>query len=111
MLEGTFTVPDDFDLPAYWDASKARFEDSLTRGSATLQLSERADRCWRTFGARVARLARNPLDSSIVTVPLEPTDKAAREFLAFGDTIEVLGSPELRTRIASLASATAALYC
>lgn len=28
MLEATFTVPDDFDLPAYWDASKARFEDS-----------------------------------------------------------------------------------
>jgi predicted DNA-binding transcriptional regulator YafY len=39
------------------------------------------------------------------------TDKAAREFLAFGDAVEVLGPPELRTRIANLANATAALYC
>jgi predicted DNA-binding transcriptional regulator YafY len=104
-------VPDDFDLPAYWDASKARFEDSLARGSATLRLSERAEPFLATLGARAARLVRDPLDPSVVTVPIESTDEAAREFLAFGDAIEVLGPPELRTRIAHLASATAALYC
>jgi len=110
MLEGTFTVSDDFDLPAYWDASKTRFEDSLTRGSATLRLSERTEPLLASLGVRAARLVRDPLDPSVVTVPIESTDKAAREFLAFGDAIEVLGPPELRTRIARLASATAALY-
>jgi predicted DNA-binding transcriptional regulator YafY len=110
LLEGTFTVPDDFDLPAFWDASKARFEDSLVRGNATLRLSERAEPLLANLGARAARLVRDPLDPNVVTVPIESTDKAAREFLAFGDAIEVLGPPELRSRLASLASATAALY-
>ena len=55
MLEGTFLVPDDFDLPAYWDASKQRFEASLARGSATLRLSERAELLLANLGARAAR--------------------------------------------------------
>jgi predicted DNA-binding transcriptional regulator YafY len=90
ILEGTFTVLDDFDLPAYWDASKARFEGSLARGSATLRLSERAEPLLATLGARAARLVRDPLDPNVVTVPIESTEKAGREFLAFGDAIEVL---------------------
>jgi len=110
MLEGTFTVPDDFDLPAYWDASKARFEDSLIHGTATLRLSDRAEPLLPSLGARAARMARDPRDPSIVTVPIESIGKAAREFLAFGDAVEVLAPPELRTRLATLATSTAALY-
>lgn len=110
ILEDTFTVSDDFDPPAYWNASKRRFEDSLNRASATLRLSAGAGPLLANLGARAARLVRDPLDPNVVTVPVESLERAAYEFLAFGDALEVLGPPELRARIAHLARSTAALY-
>lgn len=110
MLEETFAVPDDFDLPAYWNASKRRFEDNLYRSSATLRLSSGAGALLASLGARAALLVRDPTDPNVVTVPVESLEKAAYEFLAFGDGLEVLGPPELRTRVAELARSTAALY-
>jgi len=109
-LDGTFSVPDDFDLPAYWDASKQRFETSLTRGTATLRISERAEPLLASLGARATRVSRDPHDPTLVTVPIESIEKATREFLGFGDAVEVLGPPDLRERIANAARALAALY-
>jgi len=109
-LEATFDVPDGFDLPAYWEASKQRFEASLASGTATLRISDREDSVPANLRARATRLALAADETVVVTVPIESVEKAAREFLACGDALEVLEPPELRERVASLAQATAALY-
>jgi len=109
-LDATFAVPDAFDLPTYWLASKTRFEERLYAGNAVLRLTPRAEPFLRTLGARAARIVRDPHDPNVVTVPVESLEHAAREFLAFGDALEVLGPPELRSRLAHLARATADLY-
>ena len=43
-------------------------------------------------------------------VPIESEEQACRDFLALGADIEVLEPPELRSRLAAAAWATAALY-
>lgn len=43
-------------------------------------------------------------------LPVESTEFALRQFLALGPQIEVLDPPELRSRLAAMIRATAALY-
>jgi predicted DNA-binding transcriptional regulator YafY len=43
-------------------------------------------------------------------VPIESAEHACREFLALGTGIEVLGPPELRSRLAASAQAVAAQH-
>jgi hypothetical protein len=43
-------------------------------------------------------------------LPVESTDFAVRRFLALGPEIEVLGPPQLRSQVAAVIRATAALY-
>jgi len=110
LLEGTFSVPKDFDLPAYWNASSRRFEASLTRGTATLRVADQSSPLLARLRRRDESAPPAQDGSPVVKVPIESIDSAARAFLAFGTAIEVLGPPELRDRLATLARATAALY-
>ena len=92
-LKGTFTVPEDFDLPAYWSSSKQRFEASLARGTATLRLSDRSEPMLARIRARGGRLSVDPRDPALVTLPIESVADAARDLLTFGDAVEVLAPP------------------
>lgn len=107
-LDATFVTSNDFNLRAYWESSTQRFERSLVRGEATVRCTPGALPLLHRIGPGPAQPSKG--DSSIVTVPIESIERAARDLLALGDSVEVLAPAELRERIASTARATAELY-
>jgi predicted DNA-binding transcriptional regulator YafY len=108
-LDSTFEAPAKFDLRAYWESSTKNFEQRLARETATLRCSQKALTLFDRLGTGpVQRL--NDEEPCTATIPIESIERAAREFLALGDSVEVLGPPALRERIANAARATAEIY-
>ncbi|WP_217239122.1 YafY family protein [Streptomyces sp. AC555_RSS877] len=101
-----FTLPDHFDLAAYWTAYQRDFHARLQQGEAVVRLAP---------GVQLARqtVAGGHTDDegwTVATVPIESLDHAHAEFLCLGTGVEVLEPPELRARIARTVAELAERY-
>lgn len=115
----TFTRPADFDLAAYWEASKKAFRAALPRYPVTVRAEPGIAQRLRTSGryARVTAEDATPDDATLgkhgwvtLTMLFEVEWEACEYLLSFGPAVEVLDPLELRGQIAKLAQATAQLY-
>jgi predicted DNA-binding transcriptional regulator YafY len=103
-----FERPEDFDLPAWWSASIARFEAELRPGVAELRASPEGLRRLAELGAWAAEAVRTPGAPDAdgwtrLVLPVETPDRAALMLLGIGPDIEVLGPPPVRARLRALA--------
>lgn len=115
VREETFPWPDGFDLPAWWQASLARFESQLRPGLATLRLTPEGCRRLAELGryAAEAVAAARPAgrgDLVRVELPVENPQQAARLVLSLGEEAEALGPPEVREAVRALAERMAARH-
>jgi predicted DNA-binding transcriptional regulator YafY len=124
VLEEEFGVPDGFELARYWQGYLANFRAHLHRADAVVRLApaaaarlsgaaELSDEVRLSGAAELSdevRLSDEAGGWVRAVVPIESVEQACGEFLALGADIEVLEPPELRTRLAAAARATAALY-
>jgi predicted DNA-binding transcriptional regulator YafY len=106
--DGSFVRPADFDLPVYWERSKADFVAGLPRYVATV----RVDPAILPRLAHVGRFARfepaaePDADGWVrVTIRFQFAEDAREVILGFGPRIDVLDPPELRDDVISLARA------
>jgi predicted DNA-binding transcriptional regulator YafY len=105
-LRQTFEHPDDFDLAAYWAVATRRFEASVYRDQATLQVSQRGLGLLQQFPPAVAEaaqrsarpVARRPGWLS-VTIPIESVEHAVAQILRLGAEAEALAPKALRARM------------
>jgi predicted DNA-binding transcriptional regulator YafY len=107
--EGSFERPADFDLPAYWVASLARFEATLRPGIAALRASPIGLKRLAELGAyaaeAVAAASAPEADGwSRLLLPIEAADRAALTLLGIGPEVEVLEPAPLRERVRALAA-------
>jgi predicted DNA-binding transcriptional regulator YafY len=110
--EGSFERPADFDLPAYWSASLARFEAELRPGSAALRASPAGLKRLAELGAYAAKAvgeAGPPAADgwSRLAFPVEAVERAALTLLGIGPEVEVLEPAELRAAVRTLAEQVA----
>jgi predicted DNA-binding transcriptional regulator YafY len=94
----------DFDLAAAWAGHSEAFERSRT----TIDVTVRVPR-------NQLRYLREPVvledgECPLVTARFDGLDHAFHNLLSYGPRAEVLAPPELRSRMASAAAETAALY-
>ncbi len=110
----TFTRPADFDLAAYWEASKKAFRAALPRYPVTVRAEADIAQRLRTAGRYTRVTAEDPAPDGrgrvTLTMLFEVEREACEYLLSFGPAVEVLDPPELRGQIAGLAQATAKLY-
>jgi predicted DNA-binding transcriptional regulator YafY len=111
--EGTFERPADFDLPAYWSASLARFEAELRPGVAALRASPAGLKRLAELGAYAAKAVAEagPPEAdgwSPLALPVEAVERAALTLLGIGPEVEVLEPAELREAVRALAAEIAA---
>jgi predicted DNA-binding transcriptional regulator YafY len=111
-LTGEFVIPASFDLAGYWQRYKAEFFGRLYRAEATVRLSPAA--LSSLSGPEAEAVARTgsvePDGWTRAVLPVESAEFTLRQFLALGPEIEVIGPPELRSRLAATIRAAAALY-
>lgn len=112
VREETFEPPEDFDLAGHWQRYQADFHARLHRAEAIVRIAPGA--VHRITGAAARALAETGVpepDGWVRAVlPIESVDHAHGRFLALGADIEVLGPPELRSRLAETVGALAARY-
>lgn len=113
----SFTRPASFDLAAHWATSADDFARSMLRVRARCRISPDHLALLRLSidPAAVGEVlaSASPPDESgrvEVTVPSESYDVLTHALLSLGDHIEVLDPPELRARMAAVASAMYARY-
>jgi predicted DNA-binding transcriptional regulator YafY len=116
-LNEGFERIEDFDLPAYWDASVADFLATLHHGEARIRLSAAGrERLTEMLGPAVAAAVASTVtaadDRGWVTavVPIESAEHAHAEFLRLGAEIEVLAPADLRDRMRRTARSLGELY-
>ena len=103
-----FARPADFDLPAWWAASVARFEAELRPGLAKLRASPEGLRRLAELGAWAAEAvsqagAPDAEGWARLTLPVETPERAALVLLGIGPEIEILEPALLRNRLRELA--------
>ncbi|TDD14697.1 transcriptional regulator [Kribbella turkmenica] len=110
-----FDRPADFDLAGFWQERLADFDRTRFTAEAVVRVSARMaaqmhDVSFPTLVKAVA--AAEPADdgSVVVTIPIESIGNAAASLCRFGDALEVLEPPELRTELANLSRTVLALY-
>lgn len=111
--EGSFERPADFDLPAYWSASLARFEAQLRPGSAALRASPVGLKRLAELGAYAAKAVAQagPPEAdgwARLAFPVEAVERAALTLLGIGPEIEVIEPADLRDAVRALAAEIAA---
>ena len=110
----TFIRPPDFDLAAYWEASKKAFREALPRYPVTVRAEADILERLRTSGRYARVTAENVTPDSqgrvTLTMLFEVEWEACEYLLSFGPALEVLDPTELRSRVAERAWATAQLY-
>jgi len=110
--EDGFERPADFDLAAWWQASLQRFEHELRPMQALLRASAEGRRKLAEDGryAAIAVAAAEPEAKggwARFTLPVESLNQAARLVMWLAPDAEVLEPPELRERVAEMATALA----
>ncbi|MER6302324.1 YafY family protein [Kitasatospora sp. NPDC001539] len=110
-LDEEFTVPEDFDLAAFWQQHQARFHAWLHTADAVVRVSPAGATRLRGAAARALQASGKvqPDGWTRAVLPIESLDHTCREFLALGPEIEVLEPAALRERMAATARAIAAL--
>lgn len=116
VLDERFEYPKTFDLEAYWTESIRRYEVDLHPNRAEIRLSPWAMDMMEEFlppyvrnGAVVSEEA-DARGWRQVALSVGSMDHAAMEILRFGADAEVVGPPELRTRMAEIVGALAKVY-
>lgn len=109
VREEAFERPADFDLPAWWQASLARFEAGLRPGTATLRLTAEGRRRLTELGRYAAEAveAARPAGRggrALVELPVENPAQAARLVLSLGEEAEAIGPPAVRDAVRNLAT-------
>jgi len=106
--------PKDFDLAAYWEASKTAFREQLPRYPVTVRAKPDIVERMRVSGryARVVTEAQTADEDGWLRLGLlfEVAWEACEYLLSFGPAVEVVEPTELRGQIAHLAQQTAHLY-
>lgn len=112
----TFVRPKDFDLPSYWQEATKQFERDIYVGIAHVRATATGLRKLRDLSDTV----RRAVEALSVTpdadgwceldVPIEEVGWASHEFTKIGDEVEVLGPPELRSRVVTNISKMARRY-
>ena len=116
VLDDSFAPPRGFDLPAWWAAATARFEDSVYRASARLLVTEDGLAQLQHFATRVAEAALDNARPSEregwaeTEIPIESVAHAARELLRLGERAEVLAPAALRRALGRELARAAARY-
>jgi len=112
----TFVRPKDFDLPRHWSESTAQFERDIYVGIARVRATEIGRRKLKDLSETVRRAieALDPVAGpdgwAEFDVPIEETGWASFEFTRIGGEVEVLGPPELRSRVVANVQKMARLY-
>lgn len=116
VLEDGFERPPGFDLAAYWTGATQRLEAELHAGRATVRLSPWGVTMLPAFTSPFVQ-AGTEIGSGAdaegwrtATLPIGSVRQAAVELLRFGAEAEVLDPPELRARMAEIASGLHRLY-
>jgi predicted DNA-binding transcriptional regulator YafY len=112
----TFRRPPRFDLQRHWETSLQRFEAGLYRATAVVRASDKGLEGLR----EISETVRKAIDASKsrpdrkgwrrVTIPIESVGWSAVELTRAGAECEVISPPELRERMAGIASGMARLY-
>jgi len=112
----TFVRPKDFDLPTYWQEATKQFERDIYVGTAHVRATATGLRKLRDLSDTVRRAveALNVTPDADgwceLDVPIEEVGWASHEFTKIGDDVEVLGPPELRSRVVTNISKMARRY-
>jgi len=108
VLEQHFDRPDNFDLVDYWRAATQRLEADLHQNRASIRLSPQGLKLFEVVMSPYVRAAMH-LDERadadgwrVVSIPVGSMRQACFELLRFGAEIEVLGPPELRTKMTEM---------
>jgi predicted DNA-binding transcriptional regulator YafY len=116
LLEEHAARPDDFDLASYWAESSAAYEREAPRMDITVRVRpDRLDALAEAVGERRVTAAErldepDPEGWQRLRLTMPWPDEAAPLIIAAGPDVEVLEPPELRERIALLASSVAERY-
>lgn len=113
VLDQPCVRPEGFDLPAFWEASKARFVTALPRYPVTLRVDPALIPELRTAGrwSRVEQVDPPGADGwSGVRMRFELREDARACALGFGPRLEVLEPADLREEVARLAAGIVDLY-
>lgn len=111
VADRRFERPDAFDLADYWSESTRRLDEEMHPNEATIRLSPVGLQLMEPFLSPYAR-ARARIaagqegdDWRTIVLPTGSVWETAGIFLRFGAEIEVLAPPEMRDRMAEMASA------
>ncbi|MCE3553711.1 transcriptional regulator [Pseudonocardia sp. RS11V-5] len=106
-LDATFARPEDFDLPAWWAESAARFAAAMLREKVRIRVSPAGLRglphVTDPDAAHAAVAAAGEPDDDgwrEVLLDVESLQVAAGQLVALGGEVEALEPPELRARLA-----------
>jgi predicted DNA-binding transcriptional regulator YafY len=111
-----FDRPAGFDLAAYWTESSAAYEREVPRIAVDVRVRrDRLDHLRHAVGHRVVDQAEtldeiDPEGWLRLRLRLDWPEDAHRTMLSAGRWVEVLGPPEIRARVASVARAMAERY-
>ena len=111
-----FERPSGFDLAAYWSESTAAYERDVPRLDVDVRVRpDRIERLRSAVGSAVVNAAEplpgiDPEGWLRLRLRLDWPDDSAGTLLGAGRWVEVLGPPEVRSRVASTARAIAERY-
>lgn len=110
-----FTRPKGFDLAGHWQEHLDQFDQRRFTGEAVVRVSaglaaRLADLSFPLLQKAAAEVEPAEDGSITVTLPIESIANAAAQLASYGNSLEVLEPPELRTELAGLARAVLALY-
>ncbi len=110
-----FTRTGGFDLPQFWQDHLQYFDQSRFTDQAVVRVSANLaarmyDVSFPQFVAAVAAATPEPDGSVIAILPIESIGNAAASLARFGNSLEVLEPPELRTELAALGRTLLDLY-
>lgn len=113
--EEGFERTDGFDLARFWQEHLEGFDQIRFTGEAVLRVSARLagrmyDVSYPVLVKAVAGAEPEADGSVVVTIPIESIPNAAASLCRFGDAVEVLEPPELRTELARLGRTLSDLY-
>lgn len=116
VLDQSFERPSNFDLEAYWKAGTQRLEADLHQNKATVRLSPTGVKLLDAFVPPFVRTAMQ-IDGETdaqgwytAVMPVGSNWQACVQMLQFAAEIEVLDPPELRARMAEIATALSTIY-
>jgi predicted DNA-binding transcriptional regulator YafY len=113
ISEQTFERDPDFDLAAYWEASKTQFRANLPQYPATIRVEAAIYDYMRSVGRYARVVSASPPDERgwmTVEMQFETEQSACEHVLSFGARVEVVAPAQLRELVIQAARQIAAHY-